>query len=590
MGYLLIYFIIIIYATTLTIILKKKIEEVMPIGIVAIILIIFLSGLLDNLQIGIIVIEALTVVQVIFILIMLIKNSKEVAFRILTPGLAVYSILFLLNILINKNRILENYDEFNHWAVAAKNLFMFHSFTDEESVVRFNEYPPFTAIFQYLFLAFQKAYSEDTLIIAQNVLYFSIVIPITKCIKWDKSLLKLLVILPTIIFLPMIFYENFYLEILVDGMIGVMFAYVMLSAFESEEQTKFKYLKILAGEIMLVLTKMSSIPLALLALIIMLIEKIAIGLKQDKTNAKKEIKAIILVFIIILLITSIWYCKVSKTEKRWDLEQIVKVDTQKIEKVNQITTNFIQMIFWGQEITAQKFTAFSVIMVLICLQLYQLKRDKKSKYYYIAMMVSILIWLIGLLITYATIFSEPEAMALTCFGRYVSTILLANAMFLAFTIIQEKQSFKKYAILVSILVLMLPLTTIKEKYLNPNYIIVSHNNRNSDTKLKDYTSQLKTTDKLLYVVGGKRTDLPYITAMNNYEIMPIKITKTIKSDFKNVEDFKNTIKDYTHVFFYQMTSIEKEKIQSAFEEQKVKTNVIYKVENENGQITLKIER
>ena len=41
MGYLIIYFIISIYAITLTILLKKRIEEVIPISIVEIIFVVF---------------------------------------------------------------------------------------------------------------------------------------------------------------------------------------------------------------------------------------------------------------------------------------------------------------------------------------------------------------------------------------------------------------------------------------------------------------------------------------------------------------------------------------------------------------------
>ena len=42
--------IIIIYATTLTIILKKKIEQTIPISIIEIVLIIYVAGIFDNLK------------------------------------------------------------------------------------------------------------------------------------------------------------------------------------------------------------------------------------------------------------------------------------------------------------------------------------------------------------------------------------------------------------------------------------------------------------------------------------------------------------------------------------------------------------
>ena len=595
MGYLITYFIIITYAIMLTIILNKRIEEVLPISIVEIILIIFISGLFDNLKIGITIIEILAILQLIFILIMIIKKDKEIVWRILTPGLLVYTLLFSVNILINKNRVLEDYDEFNHWAVIVKNMFLYNTYgTNEQAIVTFNEYPPFTAIFQYLFLMIQKVYREDTIIIAQNVLYFSIMIPITKNVKWNKSLTKLFVILPVIVLLPIFFYKNFYLEILVDGIIGIMFAYVVFSAVQKEEDIKFKYLKVLAGEIMLVLTKTSSIALALLAILIIFMEKIIFGLKKDKQKSKKEIRLILIVFIIALLITALWYLKVSGAEKRWDFEQIIKIDSQKAEENSKVALKFIQNIFLSEKITSRQFTVFSVTLLLICLQIYVTKRIKEREimYYEIAMLISIPIWLIGLLLMYVTIFDMHEAIYLTCFERYVSTILLANATFQMFSIVQiEEKHWKKQAIIIFlILVSLMPLSNIEEKYINgKNYIVMSNTNRNIFTQLKKYKNQLKTTDKILYIVG-KNSKEEYLTSMNNYEIMPVKIEQTIRGSFEDADTFKNIVKNYTHVFIYQIEDEEKEKIKEMFENDKVKTDVLYKVKNENNQIKLELER
>ena len=70
-------------------------------------------------------------------------------------------------------------------------MFLYNCFgTNEQSVVRFNEYPPFTALFQYLFLGISKVYREDIIITAQNILYFSIILPIIKNVKWKKGGIK----------------------------------------------------------------------------------------------------------------------------------------------------------------------------------------------------------------------------------------------------------------------------------------------------------------------------------------------------------------------------------------------------------------
>lgn len=73
----------------LTITLKKKIDETLPISIVEIILIIYVFGIFDKLEIGIKVIQIITIIQLIVILIILLKKNKEdikmIVKKIVTP-------------------------------------------------------------------------------------------------------------------------------------------------------------------------------------------------------------------------------------------------------------------------------------------------------------------------------------------------------------------------------------------------------------------------------------------------------------------------------------------------------------------------
>ena len=601
MGYIITLSIILTFSITLSIIFKKRIEEVIPVSIVEIILTIFICGLFDNLSIGVKIIGILTIIQLIFILVIIFKKEKEeqkiVIKRIITPGLFVYIGLFILSIFINKDRILEDYDEFTHWGVIIKNMFLYNTYgTNEESIVRFNEYPPFTAVFQYLFLGIQKVYREDTIIIAQNMLYFSIIIPITKKIKWNKSLIKLLAIIPLVIFIPMIFYKDFYLHILVDGILGIMFAYTIFSAFDKDENNIFKFLKILAGIVTLSLTKTTGITLAILSIVIMLIKNV-FDRRKGIENSKKETKIIILITVITILIISMWYIKINNVEKKWDFTQMLSVQQEENE-VNEtrkeIALKFIRAIFEMEKITSKEFTVFITILLSICIQFYATKKmkDKNFTYYSIAMFISIIIWGIGLLVSYATIFDIYEAQNLTCFDRYMSTILLSYVIFvmLAIAQIEEKFTIKEGVAIVFIVIALIPLANIKEKYINSkNYIKTSKNNRYIYTQIKDYKDKLKSTDKILYIASSTES-LEYIKYMNEYEIMPIKIEQILKGNFIGEQEFKEIVKNYTHVFIYQIESEEAEKIKGTFKENKVEIYTLYKVKNEENEFILEKER
>lgn len=595
MSYCIIFSILITFATTLTITFKKRIEETMPISTVCIILIIFLAGLLDNLKIGAILVQILTIIQLIFILITILKKDKngikEILGRILTPGLLIYTVLFIVNVIINKGRIFEDYDEFNHWAVIIKNMFIYNTYgTNPETIVRFNEYPPFTAIFQYLFLAVQKVYREDTVIIAQNVLYLSIIIPITKNIKWNKSSLKILTAIPLIVFMPMLLYKNFFLNILVDGILGIMFAYTIYSAYKDDSKI-FKSLKILSGEIMLCLTKTSGLGLAVLSLIIILV-KIIIDRKKDKTEFKSNIKSLIVVCIITAVITSMWYIKVNNAEKRWDFSKYV--ETQENQKSSsEILKNFVTAVFMRQDITAKKLTVFSVTVLLIGLQIYSIKKikNKSFNYYAIAMLISIPIYLISLAITYMTIFEKMEGSMLTCFDRYTSTILLATLCFNAFALFDIKTKFSiEFIVIASIIIALMPLDNIHIQYVRgKNYIRTSNTNRDIYTKIENYKDKLTADDKILYMAGDK-ANMEYLRAMNEYVMMPIRIKNMVSGNYESAEKFEKVIERYDYVFVYRTNQDTIDNIKACFEDEEIERDTLYKVVTSNEKVRLVSEQ
>lgn len=593
MSYCIIFSILITFATMLSITFKKRIEETMPISTVGIILIIFLAGLLDNLKIGAIIVQILTIIQLIFILITVLKKDKngikEILGRILTPGLLIYTLLFIVNVIINKGRIFEDYDEFNHWAVIIKNMFIYNTYgTNPETIVRFNEYPPFTAVFQYLFLAVQKVYSEDTVIIAQNVLYLSIIIPITKKIKWNKSALKILTAIPLIVFMPMILYKNFFLNILVDGILGIMFAYTIYSAYEDDSPI-FKTLKILAGTIMLCLTKTSGLGLAVLALIIILI-KIIIDRKKDKSKFKSSIKYLIVICVITAILTSMWYIKVNNAQKRWNFSNYVNAEEGR-QNSSDILKSFTMSVFMRQDITTKQLTVLAVTVLLIGLQIYSIKKvkNKSFTYYAIAMLVSIPIYLISLAITYMTIFENIEGTMLTCFDRYTSTILLATLCFNAFAMFDIKTKFSiELIVIASIIITLMPIDNIYTQYIRgKNYVKTSNTNRDIYTKIEKYKDKLDANDKILYMAGDK-ANIEYLKAMNEYVMMPVKIQNMISGNYESAEKFKKVIERYDYVFVYRTNTDTVDNIKECFEGGKVQRDTLYRVVKNNETIELEI--
>lgn len=560
-------------AGSLALVFERRIEEMMPVCVGIMVLPIFVAGLLDKLMFGVFAVYFLCICGLAFLVVSVLKLDKERNIKgvkefIFTPGLAIFLGFLVLGYFLCKNRLLENIDEFNHWGLIIRNMFLFDSFgTNAESIVVYNDYPPFTACFQYLFLKIQNVYDEGIIIMAQSVLYLLFIMPVTKNLKWNfKGAIKTVFL---IAFLPMIFFKNFYLEILVDGILGVVFAYTVYSGYVETDE-KIKYAKVLSGLIMLSLTKTTGIALAVLAILM-------IGIKSV-IDKKKEMKFIAIVLLITILVISAWYIKVKNAQKMWDFTELAESESDRDEK--EVTENFVQAIIKGQGITEKRLTVLSATMVLMAFAIIldSKLKDKNLRFYLVAMFVCVPMYLIGMLMIYLKIFQPIEAIVLACFDRYASTILLAVAAFIVY-VSQEKivSSMKENIIIIFLIFAVIPMANIDEKYINrKSSIKKAEITRNIYTKIKEYNNIFDKDDKILYIINAE-ADQTYLKKINEYEIMPTRISKVMIGNFANTEELYMVAKDYDYVYVYRMKKEVKENIKDAFENENIQNDTLYKV-------------
>lgn len=594
MTYIIPIALIFIYATTISLIFNKRIEQTIPIGMLEIVIVIYLFGIFDNLNLGVVLTEIFALVQLFIIIYKLCREKdvnkiKEKIKMIITPGAIIYIVLCIIAIWSNKGRMFENHDEFTHWGKLVKNMFMYNTYgTNAESVLTFNEYPPFTGTFQYLFVSIKKIFSENIVINAQCIMYLSIIIPITKNIEWNKNIKNAIWIVPTMICIPMIFYSNYYVEIMADGILGIMFGFCIFYAYQ-EEETTFKSINIGTMLIMMALTKTSGIALAILAIVIILIKNI-ISIKQ--VNSKKELRAIIICAIIVTILTTIWYVKVRNTIKTWNFEKYITTDNTNNIDTKSVIKLYIKYIFGNDSITEKNLTTFNVILILLCSSICiykKMKKHKNSTYYLIAMLISIIVYLIAMCVSYIKIFNKEEAETLSCFQRYISTILLANVMFHILVVVNMKEKIQaiKIIVILTILITLMPLYNIKQKYIyKEKYMKGSNEFREEYTKIKIFKEHLKPQDKILYIIDAKY-NVKYITVMNNYELMPTQLSKVVGGMFSSKEEFENLVKQYDYVYIYKIKNKDAEVIRNYFINNRVDEDALYRVEIEDEKITLK---
>ena len=582
MEFILIFVIIYIISIFLTILLNKKIDLVIPITIVGMILIVYVFGIFRNLNIGVKILKLITIILGIFIIYKItksIKNKKTKEFfkNIITPGIIIYILFFIINVVLNKNRLLELYDNFNHWVLIVKNMFLYNGYGIlENSIISFNEYPPFTATFQYILLNFKGQYSEDVIIMAQNILYISMLMPLFHKVEWKSGKRKLFYIIPTVILLPMFFYRYFYTDLLVDGFIGILFALGLYEIFRNDENKKYKYGILGAYVIALSLTKNIGIIFGVLLIILEIINLII----KRNNKYKKDFIGILIIIIALVIFVGVWYLLVNihNSELMWDETQKVQFDE---EYKKNVIESIIQEVFSGsKEITVQNLSTFVLFIMYITYSifLYQkcknyIKEKVRLKSMLILMPIVMICYFLGMIYTYIYLFKPDETIILSSYSRYISCVLLAG-FFLNTIILEEIIEWKNYYIFLVIMIILtfLPFEDIQNRYIEFNkYNISVMAKRNEYGKITKYKKQLNEND-IIYIVSNKFDNL-YAIALSKYEMMPIKIISEEDDSYENI--LKNEV---TYIYILNNDIAEENEIKNILNlDVEFKEDSLYKI-------------
>lgn len=603
MEFIIIYIIIITNSIFLKQILKGKIEEVIPIVTIGMTLLIYIAGLLDNLKVGVYSIILIFIIITVYLLIrqnkLKKKDEKIKLFKeFITPGFVIFTVIYIIYVLISQNKIFTHYDEFSHWGTVVKNMYIYNNFgTTPESLIQYNEYPPFAGVFEYIFLIIRGNYLESTVIAASKILYLSIIILIFRNITWKTD--KKLIIIYTlgIIFLPMVFYTDFYDNILVDGLEGIFFA-ISLYSWYSIRNKKNRNIIVTCLLIALGLLKFSGIGLVILVLLILLIDTII------KKKNRKEILNVLFIILFISVFISTWFIKInlSGANKKWKIENINTENIQEIENnfaQKDIIEKFITTICFEKVLTPINLTYIECVILLGALSIIVYKiqvkvKRKKFLFYQVSIFIGIIIYTILLLLTYLFIIPEIESRQVASYERYIGTIFIGNTIFLFAIATNKKMKIckSKMIIILCIFTIICPLTNILIRLTDNNDEIQKEIlKRRYIGQIEEYKDKLTPSDRIYYFSnkGSEANKKLYIT---RYLMMPLNIGN-IEMKIENIENketFENMLKEekYTHIYLFELTDSVIELYEKIFPESKIKEKTMYKIENEDdGELNLK---
>lgn len=277
---------------------KKDIVYIIPMSVMATIIILYIFSLLNLMICGVYVVYAIGIIALILFIYMIIRYKRDFIQSISFMPIVIFAFFGILSLWMHNGRQAVLWDELSHWARIVKDMFYLDSLgTHPESMVKFQNYPPGSALLQYLFTKIRGSFVEPELYHGINIIYFALILPLFKNLK-SKNIFKTIIFILITIIMPTLFFDKFHISLYVDGLMGIFFAYILLVYF-TEKASKFTFINLSLALFVLTIIKPAGIGIAILALFVILMDMcFANRLKIKEYFKSSNIIAAILCIII----------------------------------------------------------------------------------------------------------------------------------------------------------------------------------------------------------------------------------------------------------------------------------------------------
>lgn len=625
MGYLFAILILLSLTLTITYFSKKRFEECIAPSIFLVVLLLYIGGLMGFLTTAYLAVTGISLVSAISIIVFsIIKNKKCTFENFFTPALLVFVIAAFWIFKFTENRLLNSWDEFSHWGLVVKNMYHFDALgTIADATTKFKGYPPGISLFQYFFVKGMPEFIEANLFRAVDIFIISLFMPVLKNINW-RNFGYLLLVVPILILAPTVFFGNVYTLIYVDFALGAVLAYIMYTWLSLVDPDKYDFMFIFSAVFMLCLIKASGTGIAIIAIALMAAEIMIV--RKNLISKKKLGIGILIGALIIIISNKSWdiYLKANELKVAWDISQINFSNLISFFTFNlkgyQIDTikSFISAVFIPRGDALIKFSYFGWMIifailggVLFCQDKKYLFRRAKLKdliksfmFYTFGNWIGLILYMISLLALYVFTYSEYEATILASFDRYMASFFSGIWIFLIMMLVTNIFYFGKkaqkvsFSIITACVVLISPTMTLFESTVD--YTASVENTKMLRAQYMSFDSMVKNMDKKqdkVYFIAQNTTGWEYFVSY--YIATPVKISPNayslgnpyydadIWSRNISLDEWKNTLKDYTYVYIHKVDDRFIERYGSIFSDiSTIKDQKLYKVNVSDNNICL----
>lgn len=600
-GYILLYFVIMLGSTFISYKTKKSLSSSIPIDILTEISVLYVFGLFNILLIGVI---TTTVVSIILGIYALVKMNKTQRNTLVDFGTIFFSIVYFVLSITTYERISNIWDEFTCWSLFTKKMFI-------TNIYETDWYPPVPTIWQYYCCKLIGNYTQGIEMFGLYIFSFSLLLPLFN-IKKEKSLIYNLALSVIIICLPGIFSETYFYEApYADAILGLLLGYIFV---ERIFNTKYTYSQVIPLFV-LALTKGTGFYIAITTLICFFVYDVIKQIRNKEKIDKKKCISKIIIFLLILSSLASWNIYKNLNITREDNINLIsesKLDETGIKRFitsfftvsmkttssslmsDMIQDNLITMLIKGSLTKSYIQLSIGGFTLLLLLGFILLnKKNNKAKNVAIYTFGGLILYIGFLQLAYFTKFNMQEALTHNSFSRYMSSYYIAMVMaFVALVIDSKSVDYKRdISVLMIIILALTPLKDIANITINAGYY--NYKMKKELSPIIEETNKLKQevpANSKIYVINQQLEDNKfqyYMLPENNVE-MGIYFGNNFAQNEK--EQFENILYNtYDYVYIRATDDYFNNNYQELFNE-KIEKKATYKVIKDNGKENLKLER
>ena len=569
------------FTLLLVLLTNKPFGKLIPFSFIIPTFIVYLTGLNEKVSLGI-NISIYLLVFIIPLLVIRIKDIKDIIKNYFTFAFLIFIIFYFLVLYYHKYSTLNSIDEYAHWGLMVKELFRLDKLycVNESKLLVHKDYPPFLPIINYFFSKLNGGFIEANLFKGCSLFTLSLLLPISEeKNKYKYTIAPLALIFSILLqFVSLrdslgsnVLFTNL-LNILADYPVAILGALTCFKAFNLKQDDHIEKLGLTILLTSLLFIKQIGICFFGLAFLFYLFNFI---FKKDNFKIINIITSLI-IFIIPFIVLNSYNAYASNFELNIEFalnEQLsftkIKeffIDKKGLEYQFITLNNFIDAIkiypiFYNLNIT---YIPFNIILsIIIGLGLYIYDQDiKKSIIYALIYLFGSFAYAFTMLILYCFSFDQYFATEIFCYLRYMNTYnYFGLALLIIISLLNLNKNKFSYLYLVIISSFLIYTSLPSEEFKNPKQeLSFVYNNYPKTLEVKESLNKLVEKGSKVLIVEPNVFDDRSINNILNYELDDYYFNQLVNnkiSDFTAIfeydleyEDFLELIKDFDYMYIY----------------------------------------